>query len=108
MRDIDDRGALGLQLPEDAEQAADLAILQCRGRFIKNEQAAPSAQGLGEGDDLLLGKSELAYRSIRIRREVEGRKLDQRIVPHPRAINEKWRPQHLASRRIAQRDIFGD
>jgi len=100
--------AARIWLPEDAEQATDLAILQCRSRFIEDEQAAPSAQGLGEGDDLLLGKAELAYGRIRIRREVEGRKLDQRIVPHPRAINEKWRPQHLARRRIAQRDIFGD
>ena len=59
MGDDDDRLALPLHPPEDAEELFDLLRCKYRGRLVKNEEIGVAVKGLEQLNSLLLPDGEI-------------------------------------------------
>ena len=58
VRDVDDRGAVGAQAPDDREQPARLVVGQRRGRLVEGDQPAAGAHRAHDLDHLPLRRAE--------------------------------------------------
>ena len=89
VRHVHDGGALASQAAKHSEEPLNLAVFERRRRLVENENAAIAVQGLGDGDNLLLGEAELPHWQIGIRCEVERREPRARLFAHARTIDQR-------------------
>ena len=107
VRDIDDGGALPFHAGKDGEQSLDLALFQCRGRLVEDEDAALPTQRFGDRHQLALGEAQRRHRPVGIGIEVELAEHRARLLAHARAIDHRERAE-AAHRQVAERDVLGD
>ena len=93
MRDIDEADILALQLGDQLEQPAGLALGQRGGRLVENEQAHPAKQRLGDLGHLLVRAREVIDALRRI--EVEAEFADECLRA---AFASRGRAAHLCLR----------
>ena len=101
--DIDDADAARLELRDDPEQLAGLALGQRSGRLVEDQDRAVERQRLGDLDDLLLGDRQFPDQRLRIDLGERG-KYAASAVAQRAIIHQPGAP--AIGRR--HRDVLGD
>ena len=66
MGDEDDRQALGLKRPDDADKVGDFGLAQGGGRLVHDDEPRSHGEGACDLDQLLLGDREIANQGHRV------------------------------------------
>ena len=105
--DVDQRDALALQLPHDAEQGLDLVGGQGRSGLVQNQHLAVGRDSLGDLHHLHLGDAQAAQLGAGVDVQFEALEQLLGVLVHFGVVHHDDGPVMLGGV-AAQPDIFGD